>query len=531
MTLPVTSTESRAEEVARVRSYITSQAARRTPAQLVEALKEAHQQFVQATMAVPEPLFVTSPQPGEWSAAQVLTHVLDIAAFDVNTIAALLESGKQGAEYNAMQSTYQVTSRQEGLDELDTLRSKLIEAALAADPESYPDVVWTHPEFGPLHWREGLLFARVHSLDHAKQMASIAATFANNTAEGGQSCKIAVSLNTAKGDWEAGVEYAQQAEKLGIDSIWAAEMWGYDGATPLAYLAAKTSTIKLGTGIMQAGSRTPTMVAMTAMSFYSLSGGRFKLGLGVSGPQVIQGWYGADFDQPYQRLKEHVAIIRMITRGERLDFKGKIYQVPLPTTESKALKSWATPCPNLPIYLATLGPKNLELTGEIADGWLGTSFIPEKADVYLEPIAAGAKRAGRTITALDIQVSAGVVAFGDDLEALVAPRKPGLAFTLGAMGSREHNYYNQVYQRAGYADIALEVQDLWLKGQREEAARVVPDELVLKTNLLGTEAMILERLRLYQTVGVTTIAVEPSGETMAARLATLSRLLNLVNQL
>lgn len=345
--------------------------------------------------------------------------------------------------------------------------------------------------------------------------------------------KIAITLGTGSADWENQVQYVQEAERLGVDSVWVPEMWGYDGATPLAYLAAKTSQIQLGTGIMQAGSRTPTMTAMTAMTLYSLSGGRFKLGLGVSGPQVIEGWYGVDFGRPNQRLRETVAIIRMISRGERLNFQGEIYKLPLPGTEGKALRSIAAPCPDLPIYLATLGPKNLELTGEIADGWLGTSFIPERAEIYLDPLAAGANRAGRSLADLDIQVSAGVIAFStdEDIAPLIAPRKPGLAFTLGAMGSRQHNFYNQVYQRAGYAEAALEVQDLWLKGHREEAAARVPAELVIKTNLLGTDQMILERLRLYQKVGVTTLGVEPAGDTLSERLNTLEHLLHLVNQL
>jgi F420-dependent oxidoreductase-like protein len=343
--------------------------------------------------------------------------------------------------------------------------------------------------------------------------------------------KLAIGLNPTSDDWEGAVRYVQEAEKLGVDSVWAAEMWGYDAATPLAYLAAKTSRIKLGSGIMQAGSRTPTMVAMTAQTLYSLSGGRFKLGIGVSGPQVIQGWYGADFSRANQRLKEQVAIVRMITSGERLNFQGELYKLPLPGTEGKALRSVAKPTPDLPVYLATLGPKNLELTGEIADGWLGTSFIPEKAEIYLDHLATGAKKAGRSLADLDLQVAAGVVAFSEDVDALIAPRKPGLAFTLGAMGSREHNFYNQVYQRAGYADIALEVQDLWLKGQREKAAALVPDELVLKTNLLGTDDMVLERLRLYQKAGITTISVQPAGENLADQLATLERLLDLIKRL
>lgn len=332
-------------------------------------------------------------------------------------------------------------------------------------------------------------------------------------------------------DWASALTYAVEAERLGVDSAWTAETWGYDGATPLAYLAAKTTRIRLGTGILQVGARTPSLTAMTAMALASLSGDRFLLGLGVSGPQVIEGWHGVRFARPLQRLRETVEIVRRVTRGERLVYHGEVYHVPLPEGEGKALTSSAPPRPNLPVYLATLGPKSLELTGEMADGWLGTSFIPEYAALFFDAITAGATGAGRSLADLDLQVSAGVVAFSDNVERLIPARKPGLAFTLGAMGSREHNFYNETYRRMGYADVALEVQNLWLNKQRDAAAARVPDDLVLKTNLIGTEDMVRERLRVYQAVGVTTLRVEPDGETLDARLSTLSRLIELVRSL
>ena len=332
-------------------------------------------------------------------------------------------------------------------------------------------------------------------------------------------------------DWKSAITYAVEAERLGIDSAWTAETWGYDGATPLAYLAAQTSRIRLGAGILQVGTRTPALTAMTAMALASLSGDRFILGLGVSGPQVIEGWHGVPFARPLQRLRETVEIVRRVTRGERLVYDGEIYTVPLPKGEGKALISSVPPRPNLPIYLATLGPKSLELTGALADGWLGTSFMPEHASLFFDPIATGATRAGRTLADLDLQVAAGVVAFSDDVERLIAPRKPGLAFTLGAMGSRQHNFYNDVFQRSGYADVALEVQDLWFKKQREAAAARIPDELVLKTNLIGTEEMVRERLRVHRRAGVNTLQVHPDGETLDERLATLARLVELVKEI
>jgi alkanesulfonate monooxygenase SsuD/methylene tetrahydromethanopterin reductase-like flavin-dependent oxidoreductase (luciferase family) len=224
-------------------------------------------------------------------------------------------------------------------------------------------------------------------------------------------------------------------------------------------------------------------------------------------------------------------MVRRVTHGERLIYHGEVYQVPLPEGEGKVLTSSVPARPNLPIYLATLGPKSLELTGELADGWLGTSFIPEHASLFFDPIAAGAAQAGRTIADLDLVAAAGVVAFSDDVESLIAPRKPGLAFTLGAMGSRRQNFYNEVYQRAGYADVALEVQDLWLSKQREAAAARIPDELILKTNLIGTEEMVRERLRAHRHAGVNTLQVNPTGQTLDERLATLARLGELVKEI
>ena len=342
--------------------------------------------------------------------------------------------------------------------------------------------------------------------------------------------RVAISLRLTSEDWEQTSAYVVEAERLGVDYLWSTEAWGHDGVTPLAFMAARTSRIRLGTGIMQAGTRTPALVAMTAMSLAAMSRGRFLLGFGVSGPQVIEGWHGIRFERPVQRMREMVEIVRRATRGERLEYKGSVYELPLPGGEGKALRSAAKPQPDIPIYLATLSPKSLEMTGEIADGWLGTSFMPEHARVFFDHLEVGARRAGRTLASLDLQAG-GVVAFSDDVERLIPPRKPGLAFTLGAMGSRQHNFYNDAFKRAGYRDVALEVQRLWLDGHREEAAGRIPDELVLKTNLLGTDAMVRRRLEAYRDAGVTTLRVEPAGDTLDARLDTLGRLLGLVRAL
>jgi len=342
--------------------------------------------------------------------------------------------------------------------------------------------------------------------------------------------RVAISLRLAQTDWAEASAYVTEAERLGVHDVWSAEAWGHDGVTPLAFMAARTSRIRLATGVLQSGTRTPALLAMTAMSLNSMSGGRFVLGLGVSGPQVIEGWHGIRFDRPVQRMRETVEIVRRAIRGERLEYKGTVYELPLPGGEGKAIRSAAPPQPGIPIYLATLSPRSLEMTGEIADGWLGTSFMPEHARVFTDHLAAGAARAGRSLGRLDLQAG-GFVAFSDDLERLIPPRKPGLAFTLGAMGSRRHNFYNDAYRRAGYEDVAREVQRLWLDGKREAAAARVPDELVLNTNLLGTDAMVRARLEAYRKAGITTLRVEPAGEGLAARLATLGRLLDLIRSL
>lgn len=341
--------------------------------------------------------------------------------------------------------------------------------------------------------------------------------------------RVSIGLGMARENWDEAAQYVVEAEKLGVDTVWSAEAWGYDAITPLAYMAAKTSRIRLGTGIVQAGTRTPALLAMTAMSLSALSGGRFILGLGTSGPQVIEGWHGIPFKRPVTRMREIIEIVRLASSGQRLAYKGRVYELPLPGGEGKALRSGAEPVEHIPIYLATLSPKSLAMTGELADGWVGTSFMPEHAaEVFFDHIAAGAKSAGRSLADIDLQAG-GAVVFADDVERLIPRRKPGLAFTLGAMGSREHNFYNDAFKRAGYQDIALEVQRLWLDGKREEAAAKVPDAMVLKTNLLGTDSMVKDRIRAYRDAGVTTLRVDPAGGSLGERLETLGRVLDLVN--
>ena len=341
--------------------------------------------------------------------------------------------------------------------------------------------------------------------------------------------RTAVMLSAEAGPWPELVDYVVEAERLGVEMCWVAEAWGCDAPSPLGYLAAKTERIVLGSGVMQLGTRTPAMTAMTALTLAYISGGRFVLGLGASGPQVVEGLHGVAFASPLGRMRETVEIVRRAFAGERLAHEGRHFRLPRPGGEGKAMRLAQPANPAIPIYLAALTPKMLELTGEVADGWLGTSFVPEAADAYLEPLARGAAAAGRDLGDLDVCQGA-EVAFGDDVEAMVAARKPGLAFSLGGMGSPTTNFYNGAYARQGYAEAAAEVQRLWVDGRRDEAAARVPDELVLATTLVGTEAMVRERLRAWRDAGVTTARLYPAGATLDERLATLARAVELVRE-
>jgi len=343
--------------------------------------------------------------------------------------------------------------------------------------------------------------------------------------------KVAIGLGReAITNWEDVTTFVVEAERLGVDCVWTAEAWAHDAMTPLAYLAAKTERIHLGTSIMQIGTRTPSLVAMTALALDGMSDGRFRLGVGSSGPQVIEGWHGIPFAKPLQRTREVVEIVRRIFNGEKLSYEGEFYQLPLRdggSGEGKALIPGAPPPKHVPIYIASLGPKNLELTGELADGWLGTSFLPEHADLFLSHIRAGAEAHGRSFSDFDIQVG-GTVWFTDDVDAAADTLKAGLAFTLGAMGSKAHNFYNDAYRRQGWADEALEIQRLWLAGERDAARARVPREMVLSGNLIGDAEAIRDRLRAYRDAGITTFRAGPHGANIGERLETLGRFMDIV---
>ena len=318
--------------------------------------------------------------------------------------------------------------------------------------------------------------------------------------------------------------FVRDAERLGATSVWVPEAWAQDALTPLAYLAGQTSTIRLASSVVQIGSRSPALLAMSALSLQLLSGGRFLLGLGVSGPQVMEGWHGVRFGSPLAATRETIEIVRTVARGDRLEHDGRVYQLPLPG--GPAARCGHRCRPAVPIYVAALGPRNLELTGELADGWIGNIFIPEQAPVFTGRLAAGAARAGRRLADLDLVIPV-AVEFTDDPEAAARRHADGYAFTIGAMGSRERNFYNDALTRQGFGDDVRAVQELWLAGRRDEAAARVPAELGRTTNLLGTPAMVAGRLRLYRDAGVGTLQAKLGGD-HAARLDTLARLLELV---
>ena len=329
-----------------------------------------------------------------------------------------------------------------------------------------------------------------------------------------------------------GVELVRQADQLGVDSVWVPEFWAGDALTPLAYLAASTTTIRLATGIVQLGARTPAMLAMSALSLQALSDGRFVLGIGTSGPQVMEGWHGVRFDKPVRRTRETIEIIRSISAGERLEYHGEIYELPLPGGEGRSIRSLMPPM-HVPIYVAALGPANLRLTGALADGWIGNSFFPETAHVFLDPLRDGAAKAGRKLSELDLTVSVGVE-FTDDVEEAGRRHAEGYAFTFGAMGSSTTNFYNDAFARQGHGDDVRAVQRLWLAGDRDAARKRVPTAIGLGTNLVGTDDLVRERLRLYRDAGITTLRAGLQGghttPDIDGQLADLARLLDLVHE-
>ena len=302
----------------------------------------------------------------------------------------------------------------------------------------------------------------------------------------------------------------EHADRVGIDSVWAAEAYGSDAVTVLSYLAARTTRIKLGSGIWQMPARTPAMTAMTAMTLDALSGGRLLMGLGLSGPQVVEGWHGVPYGKPLVRTREYVEIVRKaIARAEPLTFEGSHYQIPYrgedATGLGKPLKSILHPVrPQIPIYLAAIGPRNVELAAEIADGWLPIFYSPEREDAFAEHLDAGLAKSGRDHTALDIAPSV-MVAAGDDLDACRDQLRPYLALYIGGMGARGRNFYYDLAVRYGFDAEAKTVQDLYLDGKKAEAAGQIPDALVDEVALVGSLDRIVDRLDAWKASRVDTM--------------------------
>jgi F420-dependent oxidoreductase-like protein len=314
---------------------------------------------------------------------------------------------------------------------------------------------------------------------------------------------------------------AQEADRLGYSVVWAAEAYGSDSPTMLGWLAGQTKRIDIGAGVMQIPARTPTMTAMTAATLDSLSGGRFRLGLGVSGPQVSEGWHGVRFGKPLARTREYVEIVRAALRRESVSYHGEYYTLPLPDGPGKALKLGFHPVrDHLPIYLAAVGPKNLELAGEIAEGWLAVFLSPRHSAEALSAIAAGRAKVGKPMEGFDVVPSVPVVV-GDDIAACAELVRWYAALYLGGMGSREQNFYNQLATRMGFGDAARQVQDLYLAHRHRDAAAAVPLEFIDQTSLLGPVDRIADGLRAYADAGVTTLSVSLFAADAGSAISTI----------
>lgn len=337
------------------------------------------------------------------------------------------------------------------------------------------------------------------------------------------------------GYWGAGndadnLELAVEADRLGYAVCWAAEAYGSDAATILTWVAAHTSRIDVGSAIFQIPGRTPALTAMTAATLDTLSGGRFRLGLGVSGPQVSEGWHGVRFDHPLARTREYVAIVQQALSRHRVSYEGRFFTLPLPDGPGKALALTVHPVrEHIPLYLAAIGPKNLELTGEIADGWLAILYAPEFADELHQHLDAGRARGALADRPLDIVPTVPVV-IGDDLDACAAPVRAYSSLYVGGMGSRTQNFYNALTVRMGYEQAAAEVQDKYLRRDYDGAAAAIPFEFVDRTALIGPRERIRDRLAAYAESGVTTLSISTYADSLEERKATLRAMAELLDE-
>jgi F420-dependent oxidoreductase-like protein len=344
--------------------------------------------------------------------------------------------------------------------------------------------------------------------------------------------KLGLSIGYSRANLDIPVKLVQRAEELGYDSVWTAEAYGSDAVTPLAYLAALTKRIKLGTGIMQLAARTPANAAMSAATVDAMAGGgRFIAGLGVSGPQIVEGWYGEPWGRPYYRMKDYVAIMRKIFRREGpVTHDGKEYALPYTGPGAlgigKPLKSILHMNPDIPIYLATGNESTVKLTAEIADGWLPMGFMPGAMDEYRPWLEEGFRRAGNGKSMKDFAITASVhVEVENDVKAALAKLKPEVALYVGGMGHKDKNFHNDIMVRRGFGDAAKRIQELYLAHRKDEAIAAVPDEWVDMKSLVGPAARIRERYRAWEDCGADTISVrsrQPEAIEVMAQAARLN---------
>jgi F420-dependent oxidoreductase-like protein len=340
--------------------------------------------------------------------------------------------------------------------------------------------------------------------------------------------RIGMSLNYAGGFAETVVELADY-EKAGLDIVFVPEAYSYDAVSQLGYIAAKTERLQLASGIMQLYTRTPTLTAMTAAGLDYVSGGRFTLGLGASGPQVIEGWHGVPYDAPVGRMRETIEICRAVWRRERLSYDGTYYTIPLPPDQGtglgKPLKIINHPVRDrIPIIVAAIGPKNVELAAEQAEGWQPIFYFPERAaQVWSGPLAAGLANREASLPRLDTIVQA-TLAIGEDVRGLLDFGRPVLALYVGGMGARGQNFYTKLVAQYGYPDEALAIQDAYLSGRKDEAAALVPQSLLEGISLVGPRSMVTERVAAMREAGVTTLNVSPLGATHADRVALIEQI-------
>lgn len=318
------------------------------------------------------------------------------------------------------------------------------------------------------------------------------------------------------GGFKAAVDQIATLEKAGLDIVWVAEAYGFDAPTLMGYIAARTERVQIGSGILPIYSRTPALLAQTAAGLDAISEGRAILGLGSSGPQVIEGWHGVAYDKPVERTREIVDICRRVWRREVITHEGAAYTIPLPpekgTGLGKPLKMITHPVREaIPVYVASLGPKNVEMTAEVADGWLPIFYLPEKADrVWGGPLAKGKANRAPDLGPLEI-VAGGMVAIGDGLEHLRDAARSTVALYVGGMGARGRNFYNSLFRRYGYEEEAEKIQDLYLEGKRDEAAAAVPAEVLADMSLVGSPGYVQERIAAFRESGVTVLSITPVG--------------------